>query len=190
MRTNLLLLALASLLTACQQQASSPQPQQADIDQARQLVKRFAGQLKPKLKAAMQSGGPAHAIEVCAEQAPSIANQLSEESGWQIKRVSLKPRNIVTAKPDEFEQRVLTDFESQRLAGKPVAEMAFAGIDNGRFRFLKPQPVEAVCLACHGENIAPDVKAALTRFAPGDTATGYQLGEIRGAFSLSKAVSD
>ncbi|MCB1124616.1 MAG: DUF3365 domain-containing protein, partial [Verrucomicrobiae bacterium] len=54
------------------------------------------------------------------------------------------------------------------------------------FRFMKAQAVEPLCLTCHGEKLAPDVTEALAKNYPGDAATGYQLGDIRGAFSLKK----
>ena len=84
-----------------------------DIDQAQlkkeavSIVQRFGGSLKPELKKAMQAGGPSHAISVCAEQAPAIAERLSDDTGWYVKRVSLKSRNNQTAIPDAWEKQVL-----------------------------------------------------------------------------------
>lgn len=61
--------------------------------EAAALAKRFAQTLKPQLQQALAEGGPVAAIAVCSHKAPEIARQLSAESGWQVKRVSLKPRN-------------------------------------------------------------------------------------------------
>ena len=47
-------------------------------------------------------------------------------------------------------------------------------------------PTGEVCLACHGTAIAPEITAALDEQYPDDQARGFSLGEIRGAFSLSK----
>jgi len=69
-----------------------------DIDQAQlkkeavSIVQQFGESLKPELKKAMQEGGPSHAISVCAETAPAIAQSLRDDSGWYVKRVSLKAR--------------------------------------------------------------------------------------------------
>jgi hypothetical protein len=41
---------------------------------------------------------------------------------------------------------------------------------------------------CHGENITAEVQQALDQYYPDDTATGYHLGQIRGAISLSKSL--
>lgn len=154
--------------------------------QANSIVKQFAGQLKPKLKAAIQSGGFEHAINVCAKEAPAIAKQLSDETGWRVKRVSLKPRNP-NAAPNQFERKVLTTFDARQKLGEPASQLTYSVKDSEGFYFMKAQPVEAICLNCHGTNIAPDIVKALAKNYPDDMATGYSLGEIRGAFSLMKA---
>lgn len=163
--------------------------QAADEDllrEARQLVKTFAGQLKPELKQALQAGGPAYAISVCAERAPQIASDLSSSSGWNIKRVSLKPRNVANATPDNWERGVLLQFELQLSQEQAISEMYSSAVEQGSFRYMQPQAVEPVCLVCHGESLSDDLKQALEKYAPGDQATGYKLGDIRGAFSLRK----
>ena len=63
--------------------------------EGRQIAKQFLGTLKPELKKAMKSGGPVHAIEVCHKKAPQITAALSEKTGWQLKRTSLKVRNPI-----------------------------------------------------------------------------------------------
>lgn len=155
--------------------------------EAASLVQRFAGQLKPQLKQAMQEGGPVHAVSVCAEAAPAIARALSEESGWQIKRVSLKARNP-KAVPDDLERQVLEDFDARRAAGELPATLTYSALANGEFHFLKAQPTEGLCLACHGSQVAPEVAAVLAKHYPADRARGYQAGDIRGAFSLRYSV--
>jgi len=163
----------------------------ADVDKAQLkqeaigIVKKFGGSLKPELKKAIQSGGPAHAISVCSEKAPSIAKRLSSESGWMVKRVSLKARNQ-SAVPDSWEQKVLQQFDQRQANGESAAKMAYAEIVEGRFRFMKAQGVEAVCMNCHAAELKPEVEAALKENYPEDRARGYELGQIRGAFSLSR----
>jgi len=43
-----------------------------------------------------------------------------------------------------------------------------------------------VCLQCHGEpaKLAPGVAEALKELYPDDQATGYSLGDLRGAISI------
>jgi hypothetical protein len=166
------------------------QDQHALQQEAKALVKRFASELKPRLSNALQSGGPVHAITVCADQAPQIASQISIETGWQVKRVSLKARNQSGATPDDWEKQVLQSFETRRAGGEAVSSMIHSEIIDSSYRFMKPQIVEAVCLNCHGSKLQPDVTRALQQHYPNDQATGYSLGQIRGAFSLSKTLGD
>jgi hypothetical protein len=164
----------------------------ADVDQAQLkqeaigIVKQFGGALKPELKKAIQSGGPAYAISVCADKAPSIAQSLSSETGWRVKRVSLKARNHETAMPDAWEKKVLEQFDQRQANGESPAKMAYAEVVDGSFRFMKAQGVEPVCLGCHAAEIKPEVEAALKESYPQDMARGYTLGQVRGAFSLSR----
>ena len=166
--------------------------QAADADQAKLereaigIVKKFGSTLKPELGKAIKAGGPAHAISVCAEKAPAIARSLSLETGWNVKRVSLKPRNAESATPDAWEKGVLEQFDQRQASGEPVAEIDYAEVVDGRFRFMKAQGVEAVCLNCHAAEIAPEVEAAISQSYPADKARGYTLGQVRGAFSLSR----
>jgi len=172
-------------LVACQAQKNINQ--QARLQQeAISVVRQFAGMLKPRLKYALQHGGPSRAIEVCSKAAPELAAQLSKKSGWKIKRVSLKARNHHTAIPDAWEKSVLHQFDREQAAGKSPANMVASRVKHGVYRFMKAQPVSGICLICHGENLSPDVLAALRKYYPEDQATGYKLGQIRGAFSLTR----
>ncbi len=150
------------------------------------IVKSFGGMLKPELKKALTEGGPAHAISVCSERAPAIAQQLRAQTGWYINRVSLKARNDKSATPDAWEAKVLQQFDQRQAEGEAAAKMAFAEVVDGKFRFMKAQGVEAVCLVCHGAAVKPEVEAALAEKYPNDAARGYSLGQIRGAFSLAR----
>ena len=51
---------------------------------------------------------------------------------------------------------------------------------------MKALPTEQVCLGCHGANLAPEVQAKLSELYPVDKATGYELGQVRGAVVVQK----
>lgn len=187
MNKKIIALTLALPIVAAAQALQATEADQAQLKQeAIGIVKQFGGALKPELKKAIQSGGPAHAISVCSEKAPAIAKKLREDSGWYVKRVSLKARNADTAIPDAWEKQVLQQFDQRQANGESAAKMAYAEIVDGRFRFMKAQGVEAVCMNCHAAEIKPEVEAALKEKYPDDRARGYTLGQIRGAFSLAK----
>lgn len=152
--------------------------------QAKALVNQFAGRLKPQLKTAMEAGGPTQAIEVCATQAPIIADALSAESGWLVKRVSLRERNASRALPDAWERDVLASFDERHAAGEPAANLNQSTTADGKFRYMQAQATEPLCLVCHGQTLAAPVRELLQVYYPDDRATGYALGEVRGAISL------
>jgi len=150
------------------------------------IVKQFGGTLKPQLKKALMEGGPAHAISVCSTSAPLIAQNLTKSTDWTVKRVSLKARNTETAMPDAWEIGVLEKFDERQAAGESAQKMAYAEVVDGQYRFMKAQGVEEVCMKCHAAEIAPETEKALQEHYANDAARGYTLGQIRGAFSLTK----
>ncbi|MCW8196750.1 DUF3365 domain-containing protein [Proteobacteria bacterium 005FR1] len=162
----------------------------ADLEsEAKRIVQQFVGELKPTLQKAMSEGGPAVAIEVCSQRAPAIAQQLSEKTDWQVSRVSLQPRNRNTAMPDAWEREQLKEFDHRQAAGEQPANIHVAQQVGTTFRYMQAQGVEPLCLSCHGEKLAPAVEQALQLHYSGDTATGYRLGQVRGAISLQKPLS-
>jgi len=150
----------------------------------------LAAQLPPKLLAVLKSeiekSGPEGAIQVCKDEAPKIAGELSRESHATIRRVSLKSRNAVRATPDAWEKGVLEEFDRRAAAGETPATLEKGETVGSEYRYMKALPVQAGCLACHGtvDKIKPAVKAMLEKHYPGDTATGYSEGQIRGAISV------
>lgn len=165
--------------------------QEPSVQEARGLAKTFVEQLQPELKAGMKNGGPVNAIGVCHSKAPQIAHDLAKSSGWNVNRVSLKPRGA-SATPDSWETAVMEKFNAQLASGADIKTIEFSEIvsQNGQqeFRYMKAIPTGEVCLKCHGTDVAAPVKEAISKFYPQDQATGYQMGQIRGAFSFSKAL--
>jgi hypothetical protein len=182
-------LCLLTSLTLVHASADDPM-----TEEAKALVKEFAGQLQSELKAAMETGGPIEAISVCQDRAPAIAAELSESSGWEVGRVSLKMRNTTLGTPDAWETQVLESFETRLANGQPVDTLSQTEVvedDQGRaFRFMKAIPTQEVCLACHGKTIAESVAQALDEHYPNDRARGFEVGDIRGAFTLSKPLTE
>lgn len=177
-------------LTACQSQlpsaaVSEPVVDVAALEQAAQArVKPFAGQLLSAMQGAMQSGGATQAIDVCTELAPALAKQASTD-GWTVGRTSDKVRNPDNA-ADAWELAVLNKFSADLAAGQPLAQLKHSEVVRGEYRYMQAIGVGQPCLACHGQNLAPAVADSLKAAYPKDQAVGYQLGQLRGAFSLRK----
>ena len=159
---------------------------------ARQTVMMFAKELGGVLKAELGKGGPANAIGVCRDIAPSVANRLSLQNGWKVSRVGTRVRNPMLGTPDSWEQQVMMDFQSRAAQGQSYEEMSHSEVveePGGRyFRFMKPIPVKEVCLACHGnvDDLDESVRNTLAEHYPHDQAVNYKLGDLRGAFSIKQ----
>jgi hypothetical protein len=167
------------------EEAASPDALAAE---ARAIAAKFAEKLKSELVVAMKAEGPVKAIEVCNVAAPAIAADASA-NGWSVGRTSLKTRNPKNA-PNAWEMRILEEFDAAQSKGAEAAKLEHFEVveKNGvrTFRFMKAIPVAEPCLTCHGETIKEPVKAKLAELYPNDRATGYKVGDIRGAFTLSK----
>ena len=176
-----LIAALALPPSAALAEASPP-------DQARAAVQALAATLKGELMAAMQSGGPVAAIEVCNTRAPAIAEAVSLEQGVEVSRVSLKNRNPDNA-PSDWQRDVLLQFEERKAAGEDPAALVWsdtvATAEGDQFRFMKAIPTGGLCLNCHGKTLAPAVAEKIAERYPNDQATGYREGDIRGAFVVT-----
>jgi hypothetical protein len=185
MRLNPLPLAIAAVLLLPPAGAS----EDPLVAESRAAVKELGTTLKGKLIAALGEGGPVHAVGVCHEIAPSIAAELSAEKGWQIGRTALRYRNPSNA-PDAWERAVLEEFEARRSAGEDPKGLEHHEVveRDGKevFRYMKAIPTAEVCTACHGERLPPPVSEAIYRLYPDDQARGFQPGDIRGAFTLSR----
>lgn len=181
-----LLPALALGLAGC---ASGPSQDTAWQAEARQVAASVPPKLLTVLQTEIARGGPAGAVEVCRDKAPAMARAASEQSGWAIRRVSLRNRNP-KAVPDAWERAALEDFDRRAAAGEPPAQLERVEVvnDGGRRlqRYMRALPTQDLCVQCHGtpDRISPAVTAKLAQLYPQDRATGYQVGQIRGAITL------
>ena len=152
--------------------------------QAAERATEFATTLKSALGAAIKQGGLVEGINVCKMQAPAIAESLSTD-GWTVARKSTKNRNP-NNKPDDWEAEKIAQLVDMFRNSESIDNVTFSTNKDGQFRFAKAIKVAPVCLNCHGQTIAPEVKQALSEHYPNDLATGYQLGDLRGIFSITK----
>jgi hypothetical protein len=161
-----------------------------DIDwsaRSRVLADRLTTELKAELTAAMQQGGPEQAVDVCRRRAPEIAARLSGESGAEVGRTALRVRNPAN-RPDELEQAVLhrlaAALQPDTTGAMPEALLEVRtpqGVERVYLRAIAMQPP---CLTCHGKALSPALAAAIRADYPDDQATGFDVGELRGAVTV------
>lgn len=171
-------------------QAQNTEKQQFE-QQAGAAIKELAGTLKSALTAAMKDGGPVEAVAVCHLIAPTLAAEISKKYGMDLGRTSLRVRNPAN-EADAWETGVLEQFQTRLDSGEAIQKLTFSEkveAETGQqWRMMKAIPTDKVCLSCHGSKIAEPVQAVLDQFYPDDMATGFKLGDIRGAFTVKKDI--
>lgn len=164
------------------------------LDECRNTAMEFRKKLMGVQKVQLESVGAENAIPVCKVIAPALAAEYSQD-GRVLRRVSLKARNKKLGTPDAWEKEVLEGFDKAKREGKPVDTMEASTVSkdaDGRwFRYMKAIPTQPQCLQCHGKpaDISAGMKAVLAKEYPEDMATGYSLGEVRGAISIKRKVN-
>jgi hypothetical protein len=160
----------------------------ASVLRARGAADALGADLVSMLTGELQRGGPAAAIAVCADSA-QVRTARHASEGILVRRVGTRVRNPRNA-PDTVESAVLAVFADDIAAGHPVTDTGFTiRTANGRTvtRYLRAIKVQEMCLACHGpeDEIAAPVRRVLDERYPTDRATGYSVGELRGAISVT-----
>lgn len=150
------------------------------------IVQSSTERLSSTLMSKMKEGGAPEAIIFCNESALPITKKMAESHGVEIKRTSLKIRNIENL-PNEEELKVLHYFEDKLSEGKtlnPVVSLDQEGSPN----YYAPIRIQQQCLMCHGtlnKELSPSIDSILKVKYPEDVAVGYKEGELRGIWSIS-----
>jgi hypothetical protein len=154
------------------------------IAEGRAIAREFGAELKSALERAISERGPAGAIQVCREEAPRIAARLSQRHGVSVARTALRVRNAGNA-AQSWQREVLGRFRGEIAAGAdPESIEHFETRADGGARFLKAIVTAPLCTTCHGESLPPEIRRELRRQYPADQATGFCVGDLRGAFSV------
>lgn len=152
---------------------------------AQGALQAFGDTLRTELRTAMARDGAAGAVDFCHAQAPVIAEQVMARHGVRLGRVAVPGRNRNPANvPSGWQGDVLARFQQAVDAGEaPEAQVAV--IHDGlpadvSLRMARGIRVEAACLMCHGDTIAPPIAERLAALYPEDRATGFLEGDLRG----------
>lgn len=148
--------------------------QRAQLERAKAAQAALAKTLLATVTDAVQTQGPAQAIEVCATKAPQLAADIAAEHKLSIGRTSFKLRQPQNSAPDWAQTLIEARHDKQAVLTS----------EDGRLAVLSPIRIMEPCLKCHGEEqaLAPGVKEALASRYPQDQATGFKGGDLRGWF--------
>ena len=145
-----------------------------------------------QLKQAISERGVLEAVKFCNVAAYPILDTLTTGLDAEIKRASLRPRNPQDA-PTDTEGKILEQYQSQLSSSQelqPVVEV----LDEQHILYAKPIVMNnPLCLNCHGTvgtQVSDETNALLKSLYPEDNATGHQLGDLRGIWSITFSRED
>ena len=145
------------------------------LDRGAEILLPFKRQLQQALKTGM-ADGPVAAVNICHLQAPVIAESFNVKK-INIGRSSHRLRNPANA-PAPWMSAIINNYLDTPEERQPVT----LRLENGRIGYAEPIVTQAICLTCHGADIAPAIKVQLAELYPADRATDFQVGELRGIF--------
>lgn len=166
------------------------------LESVRGIANELTTQLGQKLKGTIASDGPAAAVSVCKEVAPGIAKNLSMRHDVQVGRVGTRVRNAKMGVPNAWQKDALADFDARVAKGEKPADLEYwkvvdTGNGNQELRYAKAIVTQQLCVTCHGK--ADDIPAPLMEKIraeyPQDQATGYSVGQLRGAVVVTRALN-
>jgi len=150
---------------------------------SKELLKTLGGNLKKELK----SNGPIAALKYCSTKAYDLTKSVSDKHGKNIniKRISLKPRNPSDA-ANKDETVILKSMEAMYKVG--VQPKNITQKKDGKVIVYKPLIIKKkACLICHGDvaKNKPKLAKEIKNLYPADKATGYKMGDLRGAIVVT-----
>lgn len=154
-------------------------------EKGKQLALQTKAILSKNLMAALNTGGPVHAIDFCNTRAIPLTDSSARVSGVQIHRVSDRPRNPDNA-ADSLQRIQLAEIQSDLDQG--ITEAHRLVVEENFVTGYYPIMINGMCLQCHGEKgnqVQPATLSALEALYPEDEAIGYTSSQLRGMWVVS-----
>lgn len=157
-----------------------------DVVQEGKAITQDAFQaLSSKLGQAVQEGGIGYALQFCNVKALPITDSLSANHGVKLRRASHRPRNQAN-RADSLEMETIRQYLSQLQDQKELKPNVYR--DNEHIVYHAPIMINnGLCLNCHGREGAQIQEKNLElirQLYPDDEATGFEMGELRGIWSV------
>ncbi len=181
----ILVLIFSGCENAIQKRSLTPEEQSKYIAKGRMITAMSLKALSGEVMQAINEGGVQHAVDYCNVHASSLIDSLSVKYEAKISRVSDRYRNPEN-KPGELDLTVIEAYREQLAAGNELQPHLEVTADE--IIFYSPILIlNPVCLNCHGEAgstaLQENVDFIKSKY-PEDMATGYKLGDLRGAWKI------
>lgn len=191
---TLLLFSLLPIVTHCNR--ADPKKTAILNEIASSVQSDVAPVMMGTLLTTIEQKGYAGAVSFCSDFAQNAIRQREGEIltafsdhypdivSIRLRRVSNKPRNL-KGTPDQTEKKILDQWKNNDPE-KPVKTTVVIDKKNIYYGLVPIHIGIEQCLKCHGtrEDLDADAYKLIQDKYPEDTAIGYQLGDLRGAFSI------
>ncbi len=153
-------------------QGSASDEPEADprLEIAQAADRKLRQTLMGRVQEVMGEDGPAAAVDICHKEAIPITEDIADEFGVAIGRISDQPRNPDNTGEDWVWSMIDTAGGEARMEA------------NDTFRRITPIELADGCTTCHGQqdDIPQEVAEIVSTHYPNDQATGYEPGDLRG----------
>lgn len=186
-----------ALIAGCSKVPETPTPlaplsaeaQSAALQRGKAITAETFSLLSSNLQATIKTSGVSNALPFCSLAASPLTAGMADKHGVTIRRVTHKARNPAD-KAGALEMVILRSFEAALATGNspnPPPPLV-TNFTASTASFFAPIVLNnELCLKCHGEpgkDITPENLAIIQRLYPQDEATGFKLGDLRGAWRI------
>lgn len=136
--------------------------------------------LLQNVSSAIQKGGTSYAVDFCNIRAMPLTDAVAGSHQVTIRRVTDKSRNPANALQTATDSLVWEQLKAEQ-------EHRIVREKDGGIYYYKPIILAMpACMKCHGgkDDIQESTLKIITRKYPGDQATGYKPGDIRGMWKV------
>ena len=182
--TPLALVSLCSITLLANPYESNQETLESVLKTGKEVSSTLLKTLGKNLKKEMKSGGPMAAAHFCSSEAYILTEGVDKKFGKDIsvKRISLKERNPANEATAD-EKKILQAMQVLQENGITLPDHFLQHLGQETYKYYKPLSInKQVCLKCHGD-LSKNQKLShyLKTTYPHDKATGYHLGDLRGA---------
>lgn len=143
--------------------------------------------LSDQLMKSIQSQGVSQSLEFCNLSASTMLDSIMDAYNVEIKRTSLKTRNIHN-EANGIEKQILEAYAYSLGQGEKVGDNIQSVEEGNYLLYTKPIIINnGLCLNCHGSKegeVTENTKILINKLYPEDKAHGYAIGDLRGMWSI------
>lgn len=155
----------------------APAPLRPAADRAEQAFEEYRTRFMARLEEELGRVGPVGALSVYRDEAARLASEVGRKHNMRIGRTSHHLRSPRNAAP-QWAAPYVTEANARSAGEAPTRVVDLDPVVG----VLEPLETREVCVLCHGpaDQLSPEILGAIRKTYPGDRATGFTPGMVRG----------